>query len=104
MEKPLRAAEAGDLRQVGDGKQRAFLKILAGVAQLDFDLLYRRDLKRRRRRSITWSLGGAALAAVAVAAGVHMISLRNLADSADDDTRTSLVQSETMRGLEAQFG
>ena len=46
-EEPL----AGDLRKEGDGKERGFLKILAGVAQLDFDRLYRRHERAQRRKS-----------------------------------------------------
>lgn len=45
---------AGDLRKEGDGKERGFLKVLAGITQLDFDLLYRRHERNmtRRRRTI----------------------------------------------------
>jgi len=51
---------AGDLRKEGDGKQRGFLKILAGISQLDFDTLYRRHeraLQRRRRNLALLALG-----------------------------------------------
>lgn len=41
---------AGDLRKDGDGKDRGFLKILAGVTQLDFDVLYRRHEKAQAKR------------------------------------------------------
>jgi len=45
---------AGDLRKQGDGRDRGFLKLLAGIAELDFDSLYRRHERaaRRRRASI----------------------------------------------------
>ncbi len=43
---------AGDLRKEGDGKARGFLKVLAGIAQLDFDMLYRRHERLQRRRRV----------------------------------------------------
>jgi len=43
---------AGDLRKEGDGKERGFLKILAGIAQLDFDKLYRRHERAQARKRL----------------------------------------------------
>lgn len=55
-EEPL----AGDLRSEGDGKERGFLKILAGIVQLDFDKLYRRHERQlKRRRMIAGAIAGA---------------------------------------------
>jgi tetratricopeptide (TPR) repeat protein len=44
---------AGDLRKEGDGKERGFLKVLAGIAQLDFDKLYRRHERVQARKRLT---------------------------------------------------
>lgn len=44
---------AGDLRKNGDGKERGFLKVLAGISQLDFDVLYRRHERAQRRKHLT---------------------------------------------------
>jgi hypothetical protein len=63
-EEPL----AGDLRKEGDGKERGFLKILAGIAQLDFDGLYRRHERAARKKRLT-------LAAVAVVVILGLVAL-----------------------------
>ena len=53
---------AGDLRKEGDGKERGFLKILAGIAQLDFDSLYRRhERSQRRKLMLLASVAGAVI-------------------------------------------
>ncbi|GAA5494991.1 hypothetical protein Rhal01_01160 [Rubritalea halochordaticola] len=46
---------AGDLRKNGDGKERGFLKVLAGISQIGFDTLYRRHERnqRKKRRTLT---------------------------------------------------
>ncbi|MEP2774598.1 MAG: TIR domain-containing protein [Luteolibacter sp.] len=50
---------AGDLRKEGDGKQRGFLKVLAGISQIGFDDLYRRHERAKyRRRLIIASIAG----------------------------------------------
>ena len=41
---------AADLRPEGDGRERAFLKILAGVLGVGFDDLYQREKRRQKRR------------------------------------------------------
>lgn len=43
---------AGDLRKVGDGKERGFLKVLSGIVQLDFDHLYQRHKRRQKKRRL----------------------------------------------------
>jgi hypothetical protein len=50
---------AADLRAGGDGRQRAFLKIVAGLLGVGFDDLYQREKRREHRRRI---LGGAIVA------------------------------------------
>jgi WD40 repeat protein len=59
---------AADLRQNGDGKRNALLKVLAGVLDVDFDSLKQRDHDRRIRQ---FTIAGVALsAAVVVLAGL----------------------------------
>ncbi|MBM3679652.1 MAG: toll/interleukin-1 receptor domain-containing protein, partial [Actinobacteria bacterium] len=41
---------AGDLRAAGDGRERAFLKAIAGITGLGFDVFVDRERIRRRRR------------------------------------------------------
>lgn len=43
---------AADLRAEGDGRQRAFLKIVAGLLGVGFDDLYQREKRREHRRRI----------------------------------------------------
>ena len=58
---------AGDLRKDGDGKERGFIKILAGIAQLDFDELYRRhERAAARRRLVLGTITGLVLAGFAL--------------------------------------
>jgi hypothetical protein len=60
---------AADLRPDGDGRQRAFLKIVAGLLGVGFDDLYQREKRREQRRRL---LTGALVAAVVlVLAGVY---------------------------------
>lgn len=44
---------AADLRPEGDGRERAFLKIVAGLLGVGFDDLYQRAKRRQKRRQAT---------------------------------------------------
>jgi ankyrin repeat protein len=46
---------AADLREKRDGKARGAIKLLAGILETDFDGLYKRHLRRRRRLTITYA-------------------------------------------------
>ncbi len=65
---------AGDLRKNGDGKQRGFLKILAGIFQLDFDVLYRRHERSMRKRRIVW--GTVAALVIAALTGLSFFAIK----------------------------
>lgn len=54
---------AADLRPEGDGRERAFLKIVAGLLGIGFDDLYQREKRRQKRRQMM--LAAAAIVAVA---------------------------------------
>jgi len=43
---------AADLRPEGDGRERAFLKIVAGLLGVGFDDLYQREKRRQKRRQM----------------------------------------------------
>ena len=60
---------AADLRVEGDGKQRAFLKIVAGLLGVGFDDLYQREKRRANRRKIL--IGAAAVIAVLAVTGIY---------------------------------
>ncbi|HEX8625598.1 MAG TPA: toll/interleukin-1 receptor domain-containing protein [Allosphingosinicella sp.] len=52
---------AADFRRVGDGKRLAFLKIVAGLADLPLDTLVQRDAQRQVRRVTAVTAGAAML-------------------------------------------
>jgi hypothetical protein len=54
---------AADLRLEGDGRKRAFLKIVAGLLGVGFDDLYQREKRRQKRRQMM--LAAAAILALA---------------------------------------
>lgn len=57
---------AADIRPEGDGRQRAFLKIVAGVLGVGFDDLYQREKRReKRRKMVTGALAAAGLLLIA---------------------------------------
>ncbi|MCH2174481.1 MAG: toll/interleukin-1 receptor domain-containing protein [Lentisphaeria bacterium] len=65
---------AGDLRKEGDGKERGFLKVLAGLSQLDFDVLYRRHERAlQRKRMILFSF---ATIIIAMLSGLTLFALQ----------------------------
>jgi hypothetical protein len=45
---------AGDLRPEGDGKDRGFFKIFAGIAEMDFDQVYKRHERAAQRVRRIW--------------------------------------------------
>ena len=75
---------AGDLRAEADGKQRGFLKILAGMADIGFDDLFRRHERAQRKRRIV--LGTVASIFIAVLAGLSIFAL----------TQKSIAEAQTV--------
>jgi len=53
-----------DFRKAGDGKRLAFLKIVAGLANLPLDALVQRDAQRQLRRVMGVTLGAAVLVVI----------------------------------------
>jgi len=64
---------AADLRPTGDGKERAFLKVVAGIAGVNFDLLYGRHFRNQLIKLISITI--ASLLGVLVLTGLLLISL-----------------------------
>jgi hypothetical protein len=60
---------AADLRAEGDGRQRAFLKIVAGLLGIGFDDLYQREKRREQRRKML--MLGAAAAVLLVLGAIY---------------------------------
>jgi len=74
---------AGDLRSDGDGRDRGFLKILAGITQLDFDILYRRHERARARRRLIMSIVTLSVAGVLAFLSVFALRQQNIAMKAE---------------------
>ena len=68
---------AADLREQGDGRRRATLKLLAGMMDLALDDLVRRDLRRRLRWVSALALGSLAGMAVLGALAYSATQARN---------------------------
>ena len=93
-------AVAGDVRDVGDGKRNAFLKLVAGLLNVDYAKLNDREQKRRMRRVV--SLGVAASLLVALFFGGWMLQERRRAqDLAVEQARTleALEESRHQNGI-----
>jgi hypothetical protein len=69
---------AADLRPEGDGRERAFLKIVAGLLGVGFDDLYQREKRRQKRRQMM--LAAAAILALA-SIGVTWWSIARIGQS-----------------------
>jgi hypothetical protein len=69
---------AADLRDNKDGRQRALLKIVAGILGVNFDVLYQRERRRQRNRVL---VAGVGLLAFALVGGHFLLKLRSVAQS-----------------------
>lgn len=88
---------AGDLRENGDGKERGFLKILAGAAQLDFDELYRRHERAQRRQRLI--LGGIATAVILSLTGLSLYAMAKQQEATRSAEAERLAKEEGRREL-----
>jgi hypothetical protein len=79
----LRVPLAADARPEGDGTQDAVLKIVAGILDLDFNVLRRRDVRRRIRRASLVAVFSVALAAVLAVFSLLAVQARNKARRGD---------------------
>jgi tetratricopeptide (TPR) repeat protein len=83
---------AADARSEGDGRERAFLKLVAGLLGVGYDTLARREAQRRQRK---WAVVAAAsLAGMAIALG-----LAATAWVARNDAQRRQAQAEDILGF-----
>lgn len=75
---------AADARETGDGKNHAFLKIVAGVAGLELSRLTRREERRRKKRQTIALLSTASLASVFLALALYSWSQKQEAERQRD--------------------
>lgn len=85
---------AGDLRREGDGRERGFLKILAGVAEVGFDELYRRHERMQRKRRT--ALAAFALLIIGSLTGLSVYAIRQkaVAERQTDEARTQKIAAD----------
>lgn len=88
---------AADLRPEGDGRERGFLKILAGIAQLDFDLLYRRHERVQRRRRVI--LGSASAAIILLLGSLSAVAFHQRGIAKEQAERATRAEGEAKRQL-----
>ena len=83
---------AADARREGDGRERAFLKLVAGLLGVGYDALARREAQRRQRRL--------AIVAVASLAGMAIaLALAATAYVARNDAQRRQAQAEDILGF-----
>ena len=83
---------AADARREGDGRERAFLKLVAGLLGVGYDTLARREAQRRQRK---WAMVAAAsLAGMAIA-----LALAATAWVARNDAQRRQAQAEDILGF-----
>ena len=83
---------AADARKDGDGKERAFLKLVAGLLGVGFDALVQRETQRRNRRL-------AYVAAAAIAGMAVTSTLAVVAQVARNDAERRQAQAEDLLGF-----
>ena len=83
---------AADARAEGDGRERAFLKLAAGLIGVSYDALARREAQRRHRRLL--ALTAASLCGMAIA-----IALAATAYVARNDAQRRQAQAEDILGF-----
>ena len=88
---------AGDMRKEGDGKERGFLKVLSGIAQLDFDMLYRRHERAQRKKRLV--LGSAAVAVISM---LTLLSIVAISQKGIADTQKARAEEQTKKVEEAK--
>ncbi len=76
---------AGDLRKNKDGKDRGFLKLLSGMCELNFNDLYRRHARDKKRRRILQASCAALVTAVVVSLGVFSSQQKARADESAEN-------------------
>lgn len=83
---------AADARTVADGRDRAFLKLVAGLLGVGYDTLARRDLQRQHRRLV--AVAAASLAGMAIATALAVT-----ASIARNDAQRRQAQAEDLLGF-----
>ena len=81
---------AGDLREEGDGKERGFLKILAGIADIGFDEIYRRHERSQRRKRVLIATGASLVIAALAGLSLFAFNQKSIAEKKTHETEQAL--------------
>jgi tetratricopeptide (TPR) repeat protein len=93
---------AADARPHADGKDDAFLRLVAGLLGVGFDDLRQRELQRRHRRLI-WITSGA-VAGMALTAGLAVYALRERDDARRRQENSETVMARMLDDLRTRLG
>ena len=72
---------AGDLRAEADGKERGFLKIIAGIADIGFDDLYRRHERAQKKRRLLAGIFAAGIIAALSGLSFFAFTQKSIAEA-----------------------
>jgi WD40 repeat protein len=92
---------AADARAEGDGRKNALLKLVAGLIDVDYDKLKRRDQERQMRTRATWIGALAALTLLFAGIAGYAVVQRNQARRSAEAERTAR-QAETEQRRQAE--
>lgn len=81
---------AGDLRKEGDGKERGFLKLLAGISQIGFDALFRRHERLQRKKRLSLAMIALLIITTLICLSTFALIQRKEAVSAKDTAQSAL--------------
>ena len=88
---------AGDLRKEGDGKERGFLKVLAGITELDFDRLYRRHERAQQKKRVFIASLAVLFIAILTSLSIFAFNQKTLAEQ-----QTKLSEEHSAKKVQAQ--
>ena len=84
---------AADIRLEGDGKRKAFLKVVAGLIGVNFDSLHQRDKRRRIRRASALAM---AVVVALIGMGLTLVKIQRIERSQSEITnRMAFLPDET---------
>lgn len=99
-EKPVELI-AADARAHGDGKDDAFIRLVAGLLGVGFDELRQREMQRRHRRMF-W-VTASSLAGMAITLGLAVLALRARDDAQRRQENSELVMAQMLEDLETRL-
>ena len=100
QEKPVELI-AGDSRAHGDGKDGAFIRLVAGLLGVGFDELQQREMQRRHRRMF-W-ITASSLVGMAITLGLAVLAIRARDDAQRRQENSELVRARMLEDLETRL-